>query len=272
MPSVIAKWWIDARKIVSAVYAKYNQDNCAMLGAALAFHSFFSIFPLLLFLVYLGGDLLASSIAYDYLSSSLVQFLPTGVDIITEIIRTTSEVRGSIGLIGAAGLLWSASSVFTVLETALNRIWKAQPRGYWRKRIMATASIVTLSLLFVASVSFGQFLPRLLELIPLPGLQTLGSILVFAVLILVLYVFYQVFPNRKIPLRPAITAGLVAAVSIVFARFLFDIFINSTFANYGSIYGSVAWIVSLALWSYVVANLFLIGAELGAVLEERANG
>ena len=264
-----AQWWIEVRETIVKIYTKYNQDNCAMLGAALAFHSFFSIFPLLLFFVFLGGDLLASTYAYDYLASGLIQILPTGVDIITDMISTTAEVRGPIGLIGILGLLWSASSVFTVLETALNRIWKAQPRGFWRKRLMATASILILSILFIASVSVGQFLPRILALIPLPGLQLLGNVLVFALLTLALYVFYQVFPNRRVPLRPAVIAGLAAAVAITTARYIFDLFINSTFANYGSVYGSLAWIISLALWSYVVATIFLVGAEFGSVLEEK---
>jgi membrane protein len=264
-----AERWINARDTILAVYTKYNQDNCAMLGAALAFHSFFSIFPLLLFFVYLGGDVLASSLAYDYLTTSLVQILPTGVDIITEIISTTAELRGPIGVIGVVGLVWSASNVFTVLEAALNRIWKAQPRAFWRKRVMATASILILSLLFIGSVSIGQFVPRLLALIPLPGLQWLGSVLAFLVLTFALYVFYQVFPNRTVPRRPALTAGLAAAAGITGARYIFDIFINSTFVNYGSVYGSVAWVVSLALWSYVVATIFLVGAEFGSVLEEK---
>jgi len=269
MQFLSAKGWINARDILLSTYSKYNQDNCTMLGAALAFHSFFSIFPLLLFFVYLGGDLLASSIAYDYLTGSLIQLLPTGVDVITDIIRTTAELRGPIGLIGVVGLLWSASSVFTVLEAALNRIWKAQPRGFWRKRLMATASILILSLLFIGSVSLGQFIPRLLALIPLPGLQWLSSVVAFLILTAALYIFYQVFPNRTVPLRPAIIAGFVAAAGITGARYIFDIFINSTFANYGSVYGSVAWVVSLALWSHVVATIFLLGAELGSVLEER---
>jgi len=239
-----------------------------MLGAALAFHSFFSIFPLLLFFVYLGGDLLASSVAYDYLTTGLIQILPTGVDILTDIISTTAELSGPIGLIGGVGLLWNASSVFTVLEIALNRIWKAQPRGFWRKRIMATASILVLSLVFIASVTLGQFLPRLLALIPLPGLQLLGNLFVFAILTFALYVFYQVFPNRQVPLKPSLIAGLAAAVAITGARYLFDAFINSTFVNYGSIYGSLAWMMSLALWSYIVAVIFLAGAEFGSVLEE----
>lgn len=239
-----------------------------MLAAALAFHSFFSIFPLLLFLIYLGSEVLATGGTYELLTSGLVDFLPTGGDTITEIISTTIQLRGSIGLIGIVGLLWSASSIFTVLETALNRIWGAKPRGFWRKRLIATVSILVLSLSFVASVTLGQFLPRLLSLIQLPGLQWFGSLLAFGLLVVVVFVFYSAFPNRKIARRPAFVAGLTAAASLVAARFIFDIFLNSTFANYGSVYGSLAWIVSLALWTYVVATLFLLGAEFGSILDK----
>ena len=244
-----------------------------MLASALAFHSFFSIFPLLLFLIYIGSEFLEAAGVRQLLSSGLVQFLPTGGDTISEIISATLDLRGSIGLVGGLGLVWSASSVFAVLETALNRIWKAQPRGYWRKRLMATASILILSVIFLGSVTFGQFLPRLLALIQRPGLQWLGSLASFMVLVLVLSILYSAFPSRKISSRAAFSGALAAGLFILGARFIFDIFINSAFANYGSVYGSFAWIVSLALWTYVVATLFLLGAELGSVLEkEEASG
>ncbi len=259
----LSKAW----RIIRETNHKYDQDNCAMFAAALAFHSFFSIFPLLLFLIFIGSQVLETAGVRELLSSRLIQFLPTGGDTISEIISDTLDLRGSIGLVGVLGLVWSASAVFTVLETALNRIWKSRPRGFWHTRLVATTSILILSLVFLASVTFGQFLPRLLALIQLPGIQWLGSLAAFLVLVLVLVVFYSVFPSRKIPRKAALIGGLAAALAILGARFVFDLFINSTFANYGSVYGSLAWIVSLALWTYVVATLFLLGAELGSVVE-----
>lgn len=239
-----------------------------MLAAALAFHSFFSIFPLLLFFIYIGTFVIEPAGVYDLLSSGLMQFLPTGGDTISEIIAATLELRGSIGIVGGIGLLWSASSVFTVLETSLNRIWKAQPRGYWRRRLVATASILVMSVVFLSLVTLGQFLPRLLALIQRPGLQWLGSAGSFLILVLVITLFYSELPNRSIPRRPAMLGGLAAAAAILGARVVFDLFINSAFASYGAVYGSLAWFVSLALWTFVVATLFLLGAELGAVLEK----
>jgi YihY family inner membrane protein len=268
MPASFVESLKKLRQIILETNDKYNRDNCPTLAAALAFHSFFSIFPLLLFFIYIGTFVLDTAGVYDLLSSSLMQFLPTGGDTISEIIAATLDLRGSIGLVGGIGLLWSSSSVFAVLETSLNRIWDAHPRGYWRRRLVATVSILVMSVVFLSLVTLGQFLPRLLALIQRPGLQWLGSAGSFLLLVLVLTIFYSELPNRNIPRRPALLGGLVAAAAIFAARQVFDLFINSTFANYGAVYGSLAWFVSVALWTFVVATLFLLGAEFGAVLEK----
>ncbi|MEX1143358.1 MAG: YihY/virulence factor BrkB family protein [Anaerolineales bacterium] len=267
MQVIIMKQLRTAWRLIGETYNKYDQDNCATLAAALAFHSFFSIFPMLLFLIYIGSQVLQTEGVRELLSSGLIQFLPTGGDTISEVISATLDLRGSIGLVGGVGLLWNASSIFAVLETAMNRIWKSRRRPYWRTRLLATASILVLSLVFLASVTLGQFLPRLLALIDLPGLQWLGSLGSILILVLVLSVFYSTFPSRRVSRKAALGGAFAAGLSILAARVVFDIFINSTFANYGSVYGSLAWIVSLALWTFVVATLFLLGAEFGSILE-----
>jgi membrane protein len=256
--------------IILETNEKYQQDNCALLAAALAFHSFFSIFPLILFVIYIGTEVLDVGGVVELLNSGLIQFLPTGGDTISEIISATLGLRGPIGLVGVVSLLWSASAVFTVLETSLNRIWGAKQRAYWRTRVVAAVPILILSMFFVAGVTLGQFLPRLLALIRIPDQQLVGGLLTFLLVVLALTLFYGTFPNRRVPRHFAGAAGLAAALAIFAARGLFDLFINSAFANYGAVYGSLAWVVSLALWTYVVATLFLLGAEFGSVLERRA--
>ncbi|MCW5876582.1 MAG: YihY family inner membrane protein [Anaerolineales bacterium] len=246
---------------------KYNQDGCALLAAALAYYSFFSFFPFLLFLIYLGNELLPVHQLHQLLLGSLAQFLPTGADTISQVVIFATLRGGSLGLVGLVGLLWSASSVLTVLETALNRIWKARARSFWRKRLLATLSILALCLLFLAAISLGHFVPGLLALADYPGLHWLSRLAAFGLLVLVVSLLYSTFSNRRIPPRAAWSGGLAAAVLLVAARVIFDWFIQSAFANYGAVYGSLAWIVSLALWVYVVATLFLLGAEFGSVLE-----
>src|SRR3972149_1381988 len=146
MQILIAESWIKARKTIGAVYSKYRQDQCAMLGAALAFHSFFSIFPLLLLFVFLGGDLLASSLVDDFLTKSLTQFVPIGLDAITEIITAITELRGTMGLIGLVGLLWNASSVFALILMAIYTIWTFLKRDFTVSQESGGRVILVLSL------------------------------------------------------------------------------------------------------------------------------
>ncbi|MBX3049513.1 MAG: YihY/virulence factor BrkB family protein [Anaerolineales bacterium] len=255
-------------ELIRKTHDKYYLDNCPMLAAALAYYSFFSIFPFLLFLIYFGSEVLAVSGLQQELIHSLGQFLPTGAEAIAGVVTTTISHSRSLGWVGLVGLLWSASSIFAVLETALNRIWRTRARGFWRKRLMATLSILSLCLLFLVVIGLGHFLPSMLTLAEHPGTQWLGQLTAFVLLIVVISLLYTILPNRRIPPRIAWLAGLTAATLLFTARALFDLFIRSAFNNYGAVYGSLAWVVSLALWAYVVANLFLLGAELGSVLEK----
>jgi membrane protein len=257
------------KELALETVAKYTRDSCHVLAAALAYHSFFSIFPLILFLIYFGTQILQVPGVIELLNSGLIEFLPTGGEGITEIVISTLELRGSIGIVGGVSLLWSASAVFTVLELALNRIWGAPARAFWRTRLVAAVPILILSLVFLASVSVGQFVPRLLGMVQLPGQQIVGTVFVFTLIVGTLTLLYTSFPNKKVPYRPSLYGALFSATVLLVARVLFDVFINSAFVNYGAVYGSLAWVVSLALWTYVVAAIFLAGAELGSVLAGR---
>lgn len=249
-------------------FKKYLEDGCGTWAAALAYYSLISIFPLLLFLIYLGSDVLAAGSTRDRLNFLLSESLPVGVDNISRVLNQTLELRGSIGLIGAAGLLWSGSVVFAVLESALNKIWGGRSRPFWGRRLLASASILALSLFFMTLVMLGSTVSLVLSTFSLPLLDRLGGLLTFLFLVLISYLLYRTFPSRRVPRLPALAGAAFASLLLVAARSLFDDYLSSAFTNYGAVYGSLAWIISLALWTYVVSTLFLLGAEFGATLNK----
>ena len=245
---------------------KYSEDGCGTWAAALAYYSLVSIFPLLLFLIYMGSNVLADSPTRERLDFLLRESLPVGVEDLGQVLTQTLELRGSIGLISAIGLLWTASVVFAVLEAALNKIWGGRSRPFWGRRLLASASILGLSLFFLASVMFGTTASLVLSTFSLPGLDRLGGLLTFLLLVLIAYTLYRTFPSKHVPRLPALAGAIFASLLMAAARSLFDVYLSSAFANYGSVYGSLAWIISLALWIYVISVLFLLGAEFGATL------
>lgn len=253
--------------LLVATIKKYAEDGCGTWAAALSYYSLLSIFPLLLFLIYLGSDVLAAESTRARLNLLLNESLPVGVDNISRVLTQTIELRESIGLIGAVGLLWSASAVFAVLESALNHIWGGRSRPFWGRRLVASASILALSLFFMASVMLGSTASLVLSTLSLPALDKWGSgLLTFLLLVLLTYLLYRTFPSRHVPPVPALAGAIFVSLTLVVARAFFDVYLSSAFTNYGAVYGSLAWIISLALWTYVVSVLFLLGAEFGAAL------
>lgn len=247
----------------------YGEHRVAVWAAALAYYGLFSIFPLLLFLIYLGSDVLATPGARDTLHDFMIQTIPAGVDDLTTIVNQTLNLRGPIGIIGAVGLIWSASAVFAALEGALNRIWGGQPRPFWGRRLLASASILLLSVAFVLLLTASQFVPLLLDNLTLANGEEISGLLILVALVAVLYMVHRSFPNRKVGRKPALAAAVFSGLALSLARSAFDAFLNSTFANYGAVYGSLAWIVSLGIWTYIAGTLFLLGAEIGHTLDER---
>lgn len=273
---VITEWtgaaWGQVRRsydFTRVVIDSFAEDECTLRAAALAYYGLFSIFPLLLFLIYLATNVLTTTEAQVAVNTFLEQILPFKPERLQTIIDQVLASRSSIGLLGLAGLLWSGSAVFAVLEAALTVIWGGDPRAFWSRRLIAAISVILLSGLFIAYLYFG---PILSWLLPSPTLlisSILSQLLGFILLLTICALLFRIFPNRTVRWGSAINGAIVTALLIQIARFFFDLYLGLAFQNFGLIYGSLAWIVALALWAYLVAVLFFFGAEVGAQLEER---
>jgi membrane protein len=266
MPTNLRKTLRRIWNLISETVAAYTADGCSLWAAALAYYGLFSIFPLLLFLIFLGSATVAASDTSLLLDQLLANSFPVETENLTRIVNQALASRGSIGLLGGIGLLWSASAVFTVLEAALNKIWGGASRPFWGRRLLASASILILSIAFVASLTVGPFVSLLASAAPLSGVKRFSGLLTFGLLVLTSYLLYLAFPNRRVPRLPALAGALFSSLLLVLARYFIDIYLHSAFTNYGAVYGSLSWILYLALWTYIVGTLFLFGAEFGAAL------
>jgi membrane protein len=252
--------------LFSETVDNYTENGCSLWAAALAYYGLFSIFPLLLFLIYLGSQIFTTGNISMLLDRLLTESLPIDIENVTRIMDQALTSRGSIGLLGGLGLLWSASAVFAVLEGALNTIWKGKARPFWGRRLLASVSILILSLAFVATLTVGPLISLLGSAAPFSGIQSFSGLLNFALIVLTSFLLYRTFPNRRVPQLPALAGALFSSLLLVLARYLIDIYLESAFINYGAVYGSLSWILYLALWTYIVGTLFLFGAEFGATL------
>lgn len=264
----VAKW--GSSRMLSSIQGaikRAGEDEIAVRSAALAYYGILSLFPLLLFLVFLGSQFLESADARSALNETLAEIIPAASDIVSQAVDQSVAARGSIGLVAGIGLLWSASTLFNALTVSLNVIWDAKPRPFWKRRAIAAVSVLTIGLLFILSVTFSA-----LAAIPLTGTETgLLGYLNFSVALIasvaLFWLIYHRIPNKKVNARGTLAGAILAAMLWQFAKSAFTVYIASGIANYGAIYGSLASVIALFLWAYISALILFLGAEFGAALQ-----
>jgi membrane protein len=83
-------------------------------------------------------------------------------------------------------------------------------------------------------------------------------------------VVYKFMPIIKIRKRSVAIAALWASIFWVGAKVLFGIYL-SNFTTFSRIYGAYALGIVVAFWIYYSAAVFILGAEIGKLFDERLN-
>jgi len=262
-------WLALARATIEA----FQADEGPLMAAAIAYYTFFSFFPLALFLIALGSFFLESAEAQARVLALLQQGLPASGDLIRRNIRQVLEARGAIGLVAALGFLWSASGVFSVINGALNKAWNVETSPpFWRGKLLGLGMVtfigVTLFLLSLISTALFNVVRRLQ--LPLLGRQLLGGDRFWGVLtallpltfsFLMFLLLYKVVPYTRVGWGEVWRGALLAALAWEGAKGLFAWYLGSGLARYNLVYGSLEAVIALLLWSYITGTILLLGAE-----------
>lgn len=83
-----------------------------------------------------------------------------------------------------------------------------------------------------------------------------------------MYLFYSFIPTSKIKHRSALVGALWASLMWVGMKVLFGYYL-ANFQTWGKIYGAYALVIVIAFWIYYTAAVFIIGAEIGKLFDER---
>lgn len=275
--------WLNDRtygavRIVRIAVQRFGDSNSTQAAAGMAYYAFFSLFPLLLFLVVGASYILENQPAYDYVMDNVFNVLPTAKSIIDANIQQVLVSRGAVGLLGLAGFLWSSSSFFTILTRNINRANpNYAPRNFFEDRAVAFLMIGLLTLLLGLSLlsnTITSFLPQL-DLFYWRG-KPLHETLVWRYLIklipflftlLLLIGLYRYIPKKKIGWTGVLIAAPMAALSWQGATRLFTWLLQEGLLQYELVYGSLGTVVALMFWIYLISVITIFGAHLSAVIE-----
>jgi membrane protein len=170
----------------------------------------------------------------------------------------------SAGLVGGALLVWSAVSLFSNVDRAVNDIWGIRRRRRLRAQAVIYWVGLTLGpLLLAGSVAIGHSARAFLAGSGLRALTTVASALLTCAFFAVLYV---IVPDTKVRVGAAAAGGLAAGIAWELAKWGYT-FAVAKFFRYHAIYGSVAAVPIFLLWLFVSWSILLFGARLAFVVQ-----
>ena len=245
----------------------FVKDQLLLRAHSLTYLTLLSLIPLLALAVslfeFLGSG---SERVTRLLVEQFAAGAPAAVDKIIEYVDGLNF--GALGTVGGTILIGTTILTLGNVERSLNAIWGVQHQRPWVRRIPDYFTVVLVSpLLLGVAISLGTTLEsqwivqKLLE-------NPLGSTLFDAGLrqaptILMIFGFaflYWFMPNTSVPAVSALLGGLVAAVLFGIAQKLY-LGLNVGAARYDAIFGGLAVLPLLMVWTYFSWAITLLGAE-----------
>ena len=117
----------------------FIDDEALTRGAAIAFYTVTSIAPVLLIVIAIAGLAFGHDAAQNAITAQLSDLMgqQTAQILQTAVASAASKPAGIMAtIIGAVTLVVTASGVFGEMQTALNVIWKAKPKGTTASRLI----------------------------------------------------------------------------------------------------------------------------------------
>lgn len=279
--------WLFIKHYFGGLYERTDRHHLFLLSGGLAFSLFTCIIPLVLILFWILGNFLSS----EEVELQIINLINTVIpydeyaeftrQIIFSRVYEIVEFKNTAGLIGFIGLFFAASGFFSSMRTVLNKIFGTEVDvNFFLGKLRDFLFIILAILLFFFSTLALPILEVLrkisestsyLQIFNHPVFQQIYTILISFVLILFLmYLFYRVIPTKKIRRSSALVGAVWSSLLWVGAKILFGYYITH-FQTWGRIYGTYALIIVVAFWIYYTAAVFIIGAEIGKLFDERVN-
>jgi len=268
------------RYVVTRTVREFSADGCTDLAAGLTYRSVLSLFPTLIALVSIlslfgqSGQLLTSVL------ENVRDIVPSQTwDTISPVLESLLAAPApGIGLaVGLVTALWAASGYVQAFGRAMNTIYDV-PEGRGVVKLTAQMLALTALILVLGAAAIMIFVlsgPVAKAVGDAVGLGSLAItvwnvakwfVLALIVVVLVALLYYAT-PNVRQPKFRWVSLGALIAILVsIVASLAFFIYV-SNFGNYDATYGTLAGVIILLLWMYIINAILLFGAEVDSEVE-----
>ena len=268
MIRALRAFWV----LVKQAAIRFDEEDCSVQAAAIAYYSIFSLPGVLVLVVRLVGFWLGN----DRVQERLVGLLSS---------RLGSDTAETLGQLAASGPTWqldaaallaggalvfSATTAFAQVQSALNRVWKVAPEapsgfvvGFLIKRAIAFAMIVGAGVLLLLSMTARAVLSAARQFagdgfLTSTGAWTLEWALSLTVTTVLFAGIFRAVPDATVQWRDALPGGALTAILFTLGNRLVGVYFH--FVPVGGVYGPAGSLALILFWLYFVAMLLLFGA------------
>jgi membrane protein len=259
-------YFASVRKRKRRLVQKFFADRGTHLAAMIAYFALLSFVPMTFLALALLG-LAGRADESSFLVTELKRTFPAiPIEPIVDLVRSVQDNAAALGLIGASILLWTALSLFSVLESAFNIVYGRPNRPFLHGKgiavLLMVGSLLTLFFaLLVGSVGFAflrRWIPGLFDNAYIAyGLSVVISTM--GVFVFIVTVYY-LLTNAPLTLRDVLPGALFATVFLESSFQALPLYIAFTKAN--PVLQTFGPPAILLVWLYVMSNVLIFGAEI----------
>jgi len=252
-----------------AVVQKFGNDQAGSKAALIAYYGLFALFPLLMLFTTILGYALHNNaqLRKDLVDSALGSFPIIGSQLQSQVHGLTGSALAVV--VGSVLLLYGAIGLGLATQSAMNKVWNI-PYVRWpslpMRYLRGFAVLVLLGLSTIGSTLLTGFATLTTHGVFSTVFLLVGSLALNFGLILIAYMVTTAvkFTWREVVLGAALGTVFWQALQIVGSWY-----VGRELRHATATYGFFGIVIVLVAWIYLVAQFFLLAAEINVVKRYR---
>lgn len=260
----------------------FSDKGARFLGAAVAFYALMSAAPLFVVILYVVGALFGRERAESALWEGLATWVaPEGLAAIRGMTERLDRMERSGSVLGVVLVIYGSTRLFRAVRRALNQLWGIDLEGIERARSRAVryglryggALLLTLFVAVLVAalivVKAGFAVLATWSTRAAPGvLWALDGVTSVALAFVLFTALFRFLPETDVTWRDAMTSAVVSTLLFALGSGAVTLYVRHK--HMGDLYEGASAVVLAVLWVYYSAQVFFLGASVGAALRQRA--
>lgn len=260
-----------ARNFTKKIFKLLMKPEMRILPGQLAFFLVMTLIPLVALIATIAANL---SISTETIRVAINASVPPQIANILNSIMAGDGINFNIIIFYASGFILASNGAYSMINTS-NEIYKVEPNSIVSRRLKAiTMTFVLVGIflfLIIVPIFGGNIFDILKEVtgnsIVISIIREMLVILKYPLILIILYIniklMYVIAPDKEIPGKTTTKGAIFTTIGWVLSTEIFAFYIEK-FARYDLFYGSVANILILLLWIYLLSYIYVLGMVINA--------